>query len=172
MYFPCGRETFCQLPSNVCEAWRTSVSIHQLSLRPEGFPSTSFTFSCNRETLHQIPSTFSAAGRPSVNFCQLSVWTEDLHQLSVQPGDLLSTSITLHAARRLFVTFRQFSAAERNFLNFHEDSVWLGDLPSTSISFPAGLETFRKLPSNFRATRRPFINFCVIERPSVKFPCS
>ena len=77
---PCGQYTFRQLPS-------TSVRLGDL-------PSTSH-FShifVQPGTLRQLPLTFGVAARPFVNFRQLSMW----------PGDLLSTSVNFHCGQYTF----------------------------------------------------------------------
>ena len=76
--FPCGQETFHQLPSSFRAAGRPSATFHELSVRQGDPPLISVIFPFRRESFREIPSSFFAVGRPSVNFCQVSVRTGDL----------------------------------------------------------------------------------------------
>ena len=87
-------------------------------------------FPSGRDTFGQLLSNFFAAGIPSLNFCNLSV----------QPGDLLSTSVNFPCSQNIFCHL----------------STWTGDLPSTSVNFSSVRETFRQFPLTFL---RFFLNF-------------
>ena len=144
----------------------------------------SVNFPCDLETIRvilapleifcQILSTFRVARRTSVNF----------RQLSVQQGDLPSTSINILCHWETFPQLpSSFCTAGRPFVKFWQLSVWPEELPSIFVSFPCSRETFHQLPStfvllvdlpstsisipygwetlcqNFRATERPSVNF-------------
>ena len=52
--FPCCRETFCQVPSNLCVAGRLSVNLSTFSVVRR----LSVNFLCSQETFRQLLSTF------------------------------------------------------------------------------------------------------------------
>ena len=131
---------------------RPSVNFHQLSWQPGDLPSTSVNFPCSQETFHQLPSTFCVARRPFVSFlCDWETFRQYLGgretflqhlsnsreagrsvkflQLSVEPGDLSSTSFTFTCGWETIC----------------QPSLWPEDFPSNSVNFPCGLETFRQL---------------------------
>ena len=91
--FPHGWETFRQILSNFCVVGRPSINFHHLYLHPGDLALISVNFPCSNETFHHIrqllvlaedlPSNFHVDGRPSVHS----------RQLSIQPGDLSSTSV-------------------------------------------------------------------------------
>ena len=143
--FPCGQDTFHQLPSAFRGAGRSSVNFRQLSVQAKDLPLTSVDFLCNSGTFRQLLSTSHEARRTSVNFCNLSVW----------PRELPSTSINFLCVRRLPVNFRQLSMRQRDSL-----FVWSENHAATSISNLCGHRTLPQLPSTFRAAMRPSVNFC------------
>ena len=162
-------------------AGRPSVNCCQLSMRPGDLPSTSVKLQCDQEIICELSANFHAAGRPSVNFRQHFVWSGDsvkCHQLSVQPGDLLSTYVnilccqeTFHqlpstfcAAGRPSINFVIFPCGWGPSVNFCQRSVQPGDLLSTYVNILCCQETFHQLPSTFCAAGRPSINFVI-------FPC-
>lgn len=125
-------ETFHQLLSNCCVAVGPSVNFCQLSVQPrdcqhsmwpQDLLSTScaamklsISFPCGRGTFRQPLSAFCVIVGLFIKFCHLLCCqgpSVNLRQLSVQPRDLLSTSIKFLRSCR---TFRQLS-------------VWTRDLP-------------------------------------------
>ena len=110
------REAFCQLPTNFCTA-------RNLSLTSIKFPPNFLRHFC------QLSLIFLVAGRPIVNFCHLTV----------QTGDLPSTSIKFCAAGHLPSTF---FASRKPLINSRHLAVWPGDFPSS-----------------FHAPSHPSINF-------------
>ena len=103
----------------------------QLSRQPGYLASTFVDFQRGWETLRQLPSTFRTARRPSMNF-----------PCSVRPC----------------ISFQQLPFGQKPSVNFSQQCM-LGDLPQTSIKFPCSRDTFRQIPSTFRAARRPSVNF-------------
>ena len=76
----------------------------------------------------------------------------NFHQLSIHPGDLLSTSVNNPCYQK----------------TFHHLSVWLGNFLSTFVNFLFSRETIRKLPSTFRATGTPSTSFHQLSVPPGK----
>ena len=147
---PCSRETFNQLPSTYHFTWRLSVNFGQLFVQPRDLLSTSVNFLCGQETFRQLPSTLCSTRRFFVNLCQLSV----------REGDLSSTSVIIRVAGRPSINFRQLFLWQGDhpttYANF---PCGARDFPSASINFMCGRETFRLLPSSYRAAGRPPVNF-------------
>ena len=138
---PCCLKMFRELPSPFHAAGWTFVNFHcdreifrQILSTFSTARGPSVKFLCFQENFRQLPSPFRLDGRTSVNF----------RQLSMQPGELLSTSVNFCVARITSVNFRV-----------------AGDLLSIFVSFPCGQETYRQLLSTFR----------VAKKPSVKFAC-
>ena len=95
---------------------------------PRDLPSTYVNFSCGRKTFRELLSTLHTARRASINFSQLSV----------RPGDFLSTFIIFHFSH---ISFCQL---------------------------PYGWETVHQLPSTFLTAGWPSVTFCQHSlRPSV-----
>ena len=126
--FPCGRETFRQHPSTVRAAGRPLSTFHAAV----GLLLTSSNFPCDSGIFCELTSIFCTAGRLSDN----------VHQISVHPGDALSTSINFKCS---LDTFCQLSMLP-------------GDLPLTSVKFLHGWEAFRLLLSTSCAARRFSVN--------------
>ena len=118
------------------------------------------------------------ARRPSFKF----------RHLSVQPEDLLSTSVNflcgretsrklpsyLGAVGRPSVNFRQFLCGwdRSGQKRFRQHSLRSGSLPPTFVNIPYDPKTFHKLSSTFRVAGRPSstsVNFYVARRRSVIF---
>ena len=133
----------------------SSVSFHQLSVRPLNIPSTSINIPCGHGTFHQfsvqlrdLSPTFRASEGPSinfpyvrgrsVNFCQLSVWLRD-YQIFMCQRNILSSSANIRAASGPSINLRQLSMRLQNLL-------------STSVNFPCIHVTFRQLASTFCAS--------------------
>ena len=145
--FPFCREPFHQLSSTFNVVKKPSDNFRQLSMQPGDLLSTSVNFLCSLETFLHVLFTFCAAGRPSDN----------IHQLSVRPGDLPPTSIKFPCGRKTSVNFRLLS-------------VWPGDLPSIYVNLLCGREIFCQLLSTFCTGWRPSVNFCQLNMQSEKLP--
>ena len=143
-------------------AGRPSINFCKLSLQLGYFTSISVNFPCGQEASHQLLSTFHVAERPSIYFCQLSM----------QTGKFPSTSVNFLCGQENFHQLpTTFLSAGRSSVNFRQLSVWPGELllifvnfpfgrPSVNLSaIPCSRETFRELPSTFRAASRLFVNF-------------
>ena len=134
------------------------------------FPLTFVTFLSSQETFSQIPSTFHAAKNSSVH---LPCGRKSLHQLSVLPGEIPSTSSNFPSGIETFCELPStFGTVGRPSFNFCLLSAWPGDLPLTFVQFPCCREifrqlaltfcvgeTFRQLPLNVRAAGRLSVNF-------------
>ena len=173
---PCGRETLCTLPSALCAAGKHSVMVCQLSVQLGHLSSSSVNFPCHLNAFCPLPSTFSVTGRPSVNFVSLLCCRETFNQVPSIFREVRRPFVSLPFCR---VPSVKIFAAGRSSVNFRQLSMQLRDLLSTFVNFLCGwetfhqvLSTFRKLLStfcaavdiastsvNFRAARKPFINF-------------
>ena len=78
IYFPCGRETFFQLPSTLCAAGKPSVNFPQHSFWSDDLLCTSVNFIYSRENFCQILCNFPANRRHSLHFCLLSLRSGEL----------------------------------------------------------------------------------------------
>ena len=97
MNVPCSGEAFRQISAPPREHPYTYTAgrqktFHQLSMWLGEIPSDSVIFPCDRKSFQQLPAILSVPKRLSVNF----------NQLSVRPGELLST---FHATWRPSVNF-------------------------------------------------------------------
>ena len=134
------------IPSTFCASTGHSVNSRKLYVWPRNLPST---FEHSRNLL----LTFRATVGPSVTFSQLSVrlWV------------FLSTFVNFSCGRGYSVNFLCVCTTTDN---FHQLSVHPLVLPWTflmatkpSVKFPWVCRTFHQLPSTFRASAVPFINF-------------
>ena len=130
--FLCSQEIVCQLPSTFRGTGRPFVNFHLLFVWPEDLlPILYVTFrqhSGGRETFLQHLSTSRAAERSSVNF----------PQLSVEPGDLASTSVNFPGSRETFCQHLSTSRAMGDLLSKLRGAERLS---STSVTFTCGRET-------------------------------
>ena len=110
-----------------------------------------------------LPSTFCSIVGPSVNFCQLSM----------QPRDLLSTSVKYPCGHETFWQFPStLDVAKRPSFHFHQLSALLRDLLSAYVNFPCSQKTFCQLPPTSvqqGELSSTSVNFCAAGRPSIDF---
>ena len=168
-------------------AERASINFHKLLVRPEDLPSTSVNFSCGCETFRELPSAFDVARRLFVI----------LRQFSECPLDFPSTSVNFRQLLCGPETFRQLPStvrtARRQSIKLRQFSKQPVDIPSTfytagrfSVNSPCRWENFCQismkpgdlcqLPSTFRATVGPSVNFCQLpmwsgDLPSTSLNC-
>ena len=163
--FPCVRRAFCLLQLTfVCpkEIPLVFVSVHTLDH-------------------FQLLSTFCMSTVPSINFCQLFAATElsinsvnflgirlSYHHLSGHPRKLHSTFFNFLHIRRTSVSFRQLSVRQWELCEFPSAFRLSVELPSTYVNFPFVCGNFRPLPSTFRASPGPSVNFNQLSMPPRK----
>ena len=142
--FPCGRETFRQLPSILGPTFvnfqfgRENFRKFSLNFHAARIPSVNFP--CIRKTFCQLPLTFREAVSPvnfSLSWCGLENFRE-LPSSSVRQRDLSSTSVNFPCDQE---TFRQLPST------FHASR-------TTSVNFPCGQETFHQLSLTIRVEGR------------------
>ena len=163
-------------------------------MHPWDFPSTSVNSQCGRGTFRQLPSNFRAPARSFVYFCQIalrqasvnflyycaSMHSVSLCQLYACPQDHLSI---FRVSEGHSVNFHQFSMRPRVYLSnfvsaehfviFSKLSVHPHYLPSNfratagpSVNFLCVCTTFRQLPSSFHVSAGPYVNLISTFRAS------
>ena len=155
MNFPHGWETFCLFPSTFCAAKipsmiflcvvRTSINFRQVSVWCEALCQLLSAFHAAR----RLSGNFPCRRGPTFNFLcgqvtvrQCSVRQETLHQLFMQPADLLSTSVNFPYIRETFCQrLSTFCVGRRTLVSFCQLSMPPGDLPSNSVNFYYGQDT-------------------------------
>ena len=164
---PCGRGTYCQLPSTFRAAAKPSVNfpcIHilcisgtfsQLSVRPWylNFSYGSGNFHQTTVRSRDLPSTFFVSAQPSVNFRHLSIfcWTFCKLTSNFRASEGSSVNfLCIHGTFcKLLSTFLESAGPSVNILCLRRT---FGRLPSIFVH-P------QDLPSTFRVSAGPFIRF-------------
>ena len=144
----------------------------------------SVMFSFAHLTVHSrdLPSSFRASTVPSVNFPYVR---RTFYQLSLHPRDLLPTSVSFSCVHR---TFSKFLRDRGTFKNVPESRWTFHQLHSTSALswdfWQLSVQSWN-VPSAYRASARPSVNFLCISRtfiqiqstfrasagPSINFRC-